>query len=403
VKEFQHAGPWFLPDGRHLVFLALASGQTAGTIWAISLDDPSHRTRVVESAGSAAYAGGWLFYTTTAGGRRLVAQPFDADRLALRGSPQPVRDGLPGSNSSGYAGFAVSATGTLVVDRPRPIIEQLTWMDRTGTPVGTVGPRGFVPDFALSPDERQIVAVVQNRGAAQRALWLFDDTHEQGTQLTYQEPGTRPIWARDNRHIYFNQGPLARSIAIGAAASSPFDHPAPFVLFEDMTRDSKYIVFRSLNQEIWIQAAGSDERRALVQGPYPAFYPRVSPDGRWLAYSLLVPSGQEVFVQPFDRPGERTDIGTGIGPIWREDSRELYYESADGVLMSVGIADRGNAVEPGAAKKLFAVHTQGFVPNQPHNVEVAAHGQKFLVNAVVAESDNQPLEVTTNWTVDLKK
>jgi hypothetical protein len=43
------------------------------------------------------------------------------------------------------------------------------------------------------------------------------------------------------------------------------------------------------------------------------------------------------------------------------------------------------------------------VGNQPHNVEVAAHGQKFLVNTIVGDSDNVPLEVTLNWTAALKK
>jgi Tol biopolymer transport system component len=403
TKDAFHAGPWFLPDGRHLLFLALASGQTTGPIWAISLDNPSQRTRVVESAGPAAYAGGWLFYTTTAGGRRLVAQPFDADRLALRDTPQPVRDGLPGANTAGFAGFAVSATRTLVVDRPRPIIQQLTWMDRTGQSVGTVGPRASVRAFALSPDGSEIVADLLNRDATQVALWLFDGVREQARQLTYQELSTRPLWAQDGAHIYFTGQNLSlRSIAIGAAASSLFDHPGPFIHFEDMTRDGKYLVFKSLNNEIWIQAAGSAERRALVQGPYPAFYPRVSPDSRWLAYTLQLPSAQEVFVQPFDRSGDRIDIGTGIGPIWRDDSRELYYESSDGGLMSVAMTDRGESKEA-KPQMLFPVRTQGYVANQPHNVEVAAHGQKFLVNAVVAESDNEPLEVTINWMADLKK
>jgi hypothetical protein len=183
----------------------------------------------------------------------------------------------------------------------------------------------------------------------------------------------------------------------------PPEHPGPFVSFEDITRNNRYIVFKSPNQEIWIQAAGSDERHPLVQGPYFASQPRVSPDSRGLAYTLALPSGPPVFVQPFDRPGEQVPIGTGIGPSWRDDSRELYYESADGVLMSIGITDGSNRVEPGAPRPLFAIRTQGLVTGQPHNVEVAAHGQKFLVNSVVAESDNQPLEVTSNWMADLKK
>jgi Tol biopolymer transport system component len=406
AEDAQHAGPWFLPDGRHLLFLTLAEGQTTGPIWAISLDDPSQRMRVVESAGSAAYAGGWLFYTMTAGARRLVAQPFDADHMALRGTPQPIRDGLPPANTAGYAGFAVSATGMLVVDRPRAVVHQLTWMDRTGHPVGTVGPRAEVIDFALTPDER-IVAGLEIRDAGQRALWLFDGVHEHGTQLTYQERSIRPLWALDGRHVYFSlnsgQDVRLRSIVIGAAASSAFEHPGPFFSFEDMTRDGRYVVFKGLDRRIWIQAVSGEEPRSLVESPYWADYPRVSPDGRWLAYALNLPSGREIFVQPFDRAGDRTDIGKGFGPIWRDDGRELYYESADGVLMFVAIAERGNTMESGVPQPLFVVRTQGIAPSQPHNVEVAAHGQKFLVNAIVAESDNQPLEVTTNWTADLKK
>jgi len=48
------------------------------------------------------------------------------------------------------------------------------------------------------------------------------------------------------------------------------------------------------------------------------------------------------------------------------------------------------------------LHTQEYVVNQPHNVEVAARGEKFLVNAIVGDSDNVPLEVTVNWTASLK-
>ena len=57
----------------------------------------------------------------------------------------------------------------------------------------------------------------------------------------------------------------------------------------------------------------------------------------------------------------------------------------------------------GTPQKLFAIRTQGNVVNQPHNVEVAAHGQKFLVNTIVGDSDNAPLEVTLNWTAGLTK
>jgi len=111
-----------------------------------------------------------------------------------------------------------------------------------------------------------------------------------------------------------------------------------------------------------------------------------------------------VFVQPFDRPGDQIQVSRtgGMGPVWRADNRELFYESA-GALMAAPVTERGAAIDVGTPQKLFRVHTQGNVANQPHNVEVAANGQKFLVNTIVGDSDNVPIEVTLNWTAGLKR
>ena len=410
AKEAGHFGPWFLPDGQHLLFLALTTGQTRGTIWATSIDNPT-RTRITESSGPAAYSNGWIL-TTTVVPQGLLAQPFDPERLKLSGAPQPVRDGLTGATTAGGRGVAVAANDTLVVDRPRPVISQLTWMDRTGRAVASSGARANIASFALAPDERRIVAEIRDNDAGKADLWLFDGEKEIGTRLTFGDtPTMRPLWALDGRHVYVRQGigtqsfPL-RTLTIGAPVATAFENPGPFTSFEDVTRDGRYIVFKSVKDppEIWIQRVGSAERRALVQGPFGAFQARVSPDSHWLAYELSLPSGPEVFAQPFDRPGERVQVSVkgGFGPVWRDDGRELFYEGPEG-LMAVPMTERNGMLEAGTPQKLFSIHTQGFVSNQPRNVEVAAHGQKFLVNTIVGDSDNVPLEVTLNWQTGLKK
>ena len=408
AKETFHTGPWFLPDGRRLLFLALGDGQSRGTIWATAIDDPA-RTRIVESSGGAAYAAGWLL-STTATPRSLVAQPFDPEHLTLQGTPQPIRDQLSGATSRGFSGFAVSSSGVLVVDRPPPTVSQLVWMDRSGREVATVSPRANLPEFALASDERRVVGRVTLPDGATRALWLFDGIRPEGTRLTYEGRPTRPLWALDGRHVYFTDvtgnNTALRTLAIGAAAPTPFEQPGPFVHFEDVTRDGRYLVFKSAKapDEIWIQRVDSAERRALVQDQFAAPWPRVSPDSHWLAYTLSLPSGFEVFAQPFDRPGDRTQVSVkgGFGPVWRDDGRELYYEGPQG-LMAVPMTERGGALDAGTPQKLFSIRTQGGVTNQPHNFEVAAHGQKFLVNTIVGDSDNAPLEVTLNWTTGLTK
>ena len=182
AKEVSHTWPWFLPDGRHVLFLDLPAGQTRGIVWAASIDDPT-RTRIVESYGAAAYANGWLL-STTGPPRGLVAQPFDPERLTLRGTPQPVRDRLTNATTVGPAGFAVSSSGVLVVDRPPPILHQLVWVDRTGRTIGTVGPNATINMFALAPDERRVVAQVVDNDSLKRDLWLLDGRREEGTRLT---------------------------------------------------------------------------------------------------------------------------------------------------------------------------------------------------------------------------
>ena len=408
AKEVMHGWPWFLPDGRRVLFLALPEGQTRGTVWASAIDDPA-RTRIAESSGGAAYAAGWLFSTTDAP-RSLVAQSFDPARLALQGTPQPIRDGLPSASTAGAPGFAVSSSGVLVVDRPPPRVSQLVWMDRSGRALATASPRAALPEFALAPDERRVAAVMRPLDAATDALWLFDEARPDGTRLTYEGVVRRPLWALDGRSIYFTTRAdtnfALRTLTLGATAPTAFEHPGPFVHFEDVTRDGRYLVFKSVKEpsEVWIQRVGSAERRALVQGPFRATRPRVSPDSRWLAYTLDLPSGPEVFAQPFDRPGDRVQVSVrgGFGPVWRDDGRELYYEGPEG-LVAVPMIERGGALEAGTPQRLFAIRTQGSVTNQPHNFEAAAHGQKFLVNAIVDDSDNAPLEVTLNWDAGLTK
>jgi Tol biopolymer transport system component len=401
-----HASPSFLPDGRRILFLALTeSVTTRGVIWVVAIDNPA-RTRVTESSGGAIYGAGELF-TTTAAPRSVMAQAFDPDRLTLSGVPHKIQDQLDLPNTRGLRGFSWSQNA-LVVERSAPQVHQLTWIDRAGRVLGTVGPVSNLPAFALAPDERRVVATITDSSSGQSDLWLFDGPRPAGTRLTFQLDTRRPLWARKGDTVYFTTMPDNEHWSVrlsGTTEPEPFDNPGKLSHFEDIT--SEYMVFKSTEPAVgvWIQRIGaSSERRALVRESAQAYGPRVSPDGRWLAYSLSLPAGPEVFVQPFDKPGERKQVSTsgGVYPIWRADGRELFFET-HGALMAVTTSERAGSLEMGPPGKLFDIHTQGLVSNQAHNVEVAANGQKFLVNSIVGGSANMPLEVTLNWRAGVKK
>ena len=57
----------------------------------------------------------------------------------------------------GIRGFSVSTNGRLVFLPPPKTETQLTWLDRSGRPVGIVGDPGFVGgNLDLSPDGQQL-------------------------------------------------------------------------------------------------------------------------------------------------------------------------------------------------------------------------------------------------------
>jgi len=72
--------------------------------------------------------------------------------------------------------------------------------------------------------------------------------------------------------------------------------------------------------------------------------PRVSPDGRWLAYVSTESGRAEVYVRPLT--GGSTVVVSGDGgawPYWRRDGHELYYVAADNTMQAVPVTPRARS------------------------------------------------------------
>ena len=113
-RERAHRWPWFLPDGKHFLYLAGSDGfgPTSGTIRAGSLNGGESRI-VLEKASNVAYADGRLIFVR---GSTLMAQPFDPSRLALTGEPVPVADNVQvGLLADAF--FSVSQNGSRPIEQ----------------------------------------------------------------------------------------------------------------------------------------------------------------------------------------------------------------------------------------------------------------------------------------------
>ncbi|RPI25330.1 MAG: serine/threonine-protein kinase, partial [Acidobacteria bacterium] len=148
--------PRFLPDGRHFLYYSENQNSESNGLYVASLDSGRNRRLVLRDAGSAVYVSpGYLLFSR---GNQLLAQRFDLQRLVLAGGPVVVAQGVAsyaGGTGPPLSAFSASDNGLLVWkmqagDSPGTA---LTWFDRSGRRLGTVGGQSDYSGPALSPDE----------------------------------------------------------------------------------------------------------------------------------------------------------------------------------------------------------------------------------------------------------
>ncbi len=139
---------------------------------------------------------GYVLFTRE---RALMAQPFDARRLAMVGHATPIAEqvGAESLIGSPHSNFSVSENGVLVYGAGAAG-DQLRWFDRVGKELGALGPPGFDVDFRLSPDGKQVAAQREDgRGGAD--IWLMELTR--GTSLRFTSNPAfdgGPRWSPDS-------------------------------------------------------------------------------------------------------------------------------------------------------------------------------------------------------------
>ena len=138
------------------------------------------------------------------------------------------------------------------------------------------------------------------------------------------------------------------------------------------------------------------EPRPLVQSPGFDAEGRVSPDGRWVAYSSDASGQFEIYVAPMADPKAARQVsnGGGLEPIWRRDSRELYYLSPERVLTAVDVSGPTLTVSP--QHPLFDMPT-GVLWDANVHYDAAADGQRFIVAETRPSPTPLAITVLTDW------
>jgi serine/threonine protein kinase len=395
-KELFHYSPWFLPDGRHFLFGVIHGGFGEVTLQIGALD--SQDVQAVGSANtSAMYSDGYLLYMRE---NALMAQPFDAKRLATTGEARPVAAQVESRFSSGttVGMFSVTREGLLAYHSGAGS-QQLTWFDRSGKAQGVLGnPSDDFVSVEFSPDRRSVAV---SRRDPDPGLWIYDVARGFRTRVAL---GGDAIWSPDGKNIVYTysaangRGPrgLYRAVADGTRK--------PEVLSEDgigiassWSPDGAVLAYTrtdSSQRDIWMLPLGT----GTPAKPYPWLatpsreaYAKFSPDGQWLAYYSDESGRNEIYVAPFPGPGHKAQISVDGGylPRWRADGKEIFYVGLNGKLMAAEVSTKTSSFEVGAIRQL----------NIPAGrFDVSADGQRFLVAAPREQQSAGPLTLVENWT-----
>ena len=215
-----HGFPWFLPDGEHFLF---ASWGGAGRVSLRVASLSSIESKLVGEADSnAIYSDGRLLYLREGS---LMAQPFDWKSLRVGGEAVPITEGVQRFMDLVTVGaFSASAGGLLAYQiGVSGGLRQLTWFDRQGKPVGTLGdPRAFF-SIEFSPDRRKLAAAAPD-SLGNYDVWMYDVARGLPARFTSDPAGEYyAVWSPDGQSVIFNSTrkghyDLYRKAANGAGA-----------------------------------------------------------------------------------------------------------------------------------------------------------------------------------------
>jgi serine/threonine-protein kinase len=247
------------------------------------------------------------------------------------------------------------------------------------------------------------------------------------TRLTFDKSDDiAPVWTPDSKQVLFNSsregkyGGIFRKQADGTGEDQKLVvSPDRQLLPWSLSHDGKTLVVVDTPDAYtkadisMISMEGDHERKPLLpQDNLFETQPKISPDGKWLAYASSESGKMEIYVRPFPEINKgkwQVSTGTGLSPLWSPSGRELYYFSEDdGSVMAVAV-ETGQAFSMGAPKKLFSrlpYAGGGSTPGTPWDIH--PDGKRFLMlkrqeAAAPAPGGLRKITIVLNWLEELKQ
>lgn len=318
-EENSHRWPYFLPDGRRFLFMirSTRSGIYLGELGSKKI------TRLLDASSSAIYSKGHLLFSRRG---ELMAQPFDLKAGRVTGEAFIRVKGV-GAHALRNAGFfSATMDGDLVVRQASQgdVMREVVFIDRRGFQHGEARFKDTYQALSLSPNGRT-AAFHRFTEGDRTEIWLMELQRDRSRRFALDS--AFPVWSRDGESLLmmaFKEGRFclySKSVRNGResgwlVASSESKIPL------DWSPDGRFLLYEqqspaTKNDLLVVRSDGSGGPIPIINSTSNEAEGRLSPDGRWIAYTSDESGHPEIYVRSLRIEMERSAVA-GFAARWRE-------------------------------------------------------------------------------------
>ena len=387
--------PWFLPDGRSVLYVVRSEGSPAvGRVMLARGDGSTHHVADLPTEVQYVDPGYLVFVLRGA----LLAQRFDPASGQLSGEPVPLASNVQNFPPSGWAGFSAARNGTIAF-LTAASDARLVWFDSSGQATGSLGTPGNYFDVNVTPDGQNMLTTRMDGATGIYDIWSIDLARGTETRVT-SGPSTNldPIVLPQRRSLIYSKNTggspeLYERKPDGSETKLAGGHG--FQQAVSITSDGATLIYVQRRIEgdwdIWtLPLNGAHTPSPLIATPSDEDDARLSPDDRVLAFVSDETGHPEVYVAPFPQGTPRIRISTGGGrrPRWSSKGT-LMFIADDRRLMRAEVTENGGV-------RASPVPAFSEAPKRPWRDFLPLSGGRFLAIVPEGEPQGQPLTVITN-------
>jgi hypothetical protein len=350
-------------------------------------------------------------------GTTVMSAAFDPVRGVIVGDPKVALEGVRTDQwqDSAYVGASISGSFAYVPGGRFGADLRLVQVDESGkvTPLlETLDNYNSVP--FISPDGRKAAFTTLH---TRLELWVLDLERRSKSRVCSEGEFYAPVWATDGTSLMFNfVSPAGAMTLVRLPAGTDAPTPLPgtemtdnFIIpLQELTDRSGLLVEyigggTTNNRDIQMYDYSKGTFRPVRNRSADESDARISPDGKWLAYTSAESGRAEVLLGPMGASGPNVQVSSegGILPRFARDGKRLFFLNANRDMMAVTLDLTGTSPIVSDPVLLFSTKERNLRASTGGSFDVLEGGGFLMVENAAWEKEPPVIRVILNWAEEL--